>query len=53
MELRILKKLESKEAVPKAGAMTGLIKKKVSSVMAARAIHLDDNWKADFRAYLF
>mmetsp|Transcript_4842 Transcript_4842/g.10672 ORF Transcript_4842/g.10672 Transcript_4842/m.10672 type:complete len:654 (-) Transcript_4842:111-2072(-) len=53
MELRILKKLESKEVGPKAGATAGLIKKKVSSSTAARAIHLDDNWKAEFRAYLF
>mmetsp|Transcript_54534 Transcript_54534/g.115848 ORF Transcript_54534/g.115848 Transcript_54534/m.115848 type:complete len:656 (-) Transcript_54534:26-1993(-) len=53
MELRILKKLEGKEVGPKAGATAGLIKKKANSATAARAIHLDDNWKADFRAYLF
>lgn len=49
----MLKKLESKEAGPKAGATAGLIKKKVSGAAAARAVHLDDNWKSDFRAYLF
>lgn len=53
MELRILKKTERKEAGPKAGATAGLIKKKVNSAAAARAIHMDDNWKSDLRAYLF
>ena len=55
MELRIIKKIDSKEQTAKAGggATAGLIKKKVNSAAAARAIHLDDNWKADFRAYLF
>eukprot|EP00986_Skeletonema_menzelii_P000422 scaffold124_cov153-Skeletonema_menzelii.AAC.11 len=56
MELRMLKKVteNNKEAKPiKAGATAGLIKKKINSATAARAIHLDDNWKSDFRAYLF
>lgn len=55
MELRIIKKIDSKEkeAASKSGATAGLIKKKVNSAAAARAIHLDDSWKADFRAYLF
>lgn len=56
MELRMLKKVteNNKEATSiKAGATAGLIKKKINSATAARAIHLDDNWKSDFRAYLF
>ncbi len=43
MELRILKKIDSKEAAPKGGATAGLIKKKVNSAAAARAIHMDDS----------
>ena len=46
MELRILKKAESKD--PAGGA-----KKKINSSIVARSIHLDDNWTAEFRAYLF
>ena len=54
MELRILKKATDTKDVSKAGATAGLIKKKViNSATAARSIHLDDNWKSDFRAYLF
>lgn len=56
MELRMLKKVSenNKEAISvKSGATAGLIKKKINSATAARAIHLDDNWKSDFRAYLF
>ena len=52
MELRIIKKIDSKEVASRSGATSGLIKKKVNSTAAARAIHMDDNWKADFRAYL-
>ena len=53
-EHRILKKAtETKDTGPKAGATAGLIKKKVSGAAAARALHVDDAWKADFRAYLF
>ncbi|KAL7543458.1 hypothetical protein ACHAXR_012739 [Thalassiosira sp. AJA248-18] len=53
LELRILKKATETKEVSKTGATAGLIKKKVNSATAARAIHLDDNWKSDFRAYLF
>jgi len=56
MELRMLKKVaeNNKEATNvKSGATAGLIKKKINSATAARAIHLDDTWKSDFRAYLF
>jgi hypothetical protein len=56
IELRMLKKVteNNKEASGvKSGATAGLIKKKINSATAARAIHLDDGWKSDFRAYLF
>lgn len=52
-ELRMLKKLveNSKESTGvKSGAT--LITKKINSATAARAFHLDDAWKSDFRAYL-
>ena len=52
-EVQVLKKTESKEIGPKSGALAGLIKKKNNSAAAARAIHMDDDWKSDFRAYLF
>jgi hypothetical protein len=52
-ELRVLQKTETKEVEPKSGALAGLIKKKNNSVAAAKAIHMDDDWKSDFRAYLF
>jgi len=51
MELRILKKTESKEVGPKAGATAGLIKKKANSGRAR--FDVPDNWKSDLRAYLF
>jgi len=56
MELRVLKKATESnkdKAGSRGGATAGLIKKKVNSAAAAKAIHLDDNWKSDFRAYIF
>ena len=53
MEIRVLKKKEGKVEVPKSGALAGLIKRKNSTCAAARAIPMDDEWKAELRAYLF
>ena len=56
LELRMLKKVtENNKDVTgaRSGATAGLIKKKINSATAARAIHLDDTWKSDFRAYLY
>jgi integrator complex subunit 6 len=53
-ELRAMKKATSdvtKDAAAGMGATAGLIQKQ--SVSVARNVHLDENWRTEFRAYLF
>lgn len=52
-EHRAVKKVmasESKDAASKGGSSTGLLQKQQS---AARAVHLDEHWRNEFRAYLY